>query len=93
MLEASGGRAALETYRSRIGTIDVVILDLMMADMDGSATYAELRRLDPKARVVLSTGFAGDAKIPSLMSAGVKGLLLKPYEKSHLDRMLAAAMD
>jgi signal transduction histidine kinase/CheY-like chemotaxis protein len=89
--EAGGGREALEIFRAS-ADIDLVILDLMMADMDGSATFAELALIRPQVPVVLSTGYPGDAKIPALMEAGVRGLLQKPYEKSQLDRMIAAVM-
>ena len=92
VLEASGGRAAMEIFGGHWREIDLVILDLMMADMDGSATYAALRKVNPAARVLLSTGYPGDAKIPALMDAGIKGLLQKPYEKTHLDKMIAAAL-
>ena len=90
--EAGGGREAMEIFRPAKQEFDLVILDLMMADMDGSATFAELRRIRPDIPVLISTGYPGDAKIPALIEAGVKGLLQKPYEKSHLDRMIAAAL-
>jgi PAS domain S-box-containing protein len=92
VLEASHGREALDIYRKRGAEIDVVILDMMMPDMDGAEVFAGLRAIDPRARVIISTGFSADAKIPSLLAAGAKGLLRKPYEKPLLDKMLGAAM-
>ncbi len=92
VLEASHGREALDLYRKRKPEIDLVILDMMMPDMDGAEVFAGLQAIDPRARVIISTGFAADPKIPSLLAAGAKGLLRKPYEKPLLDRMMAAAM-
>lgn len=92
VLEASHGREALDLYRAKQGAIDLVILDMMMPDMDGAEVFAELRRMDPRVRVLLSTGFPGDARIPALLAEGMKGLLQKPYEKAQLDKMMAAAM-
>jgi CheY-like chemotaxis protein len=92
VLEASHGREALDLQRSRGKGIDLVILDMMMPDMDGSEVFAALRKHDPGVRVIISTGFPADPKIPTMLSAGAKGLLRKPYEKALLDKMMAAAM-
>ena len=92
MLEASHGKEALDPFRSRRTEIDLVILDMMMPDMDGAEVFASLRRIDPGARIIISTGFPADAKIPAMLTAGAKGLLRKPYEKEILDKMMAAAM-
>jgi PAS domain S-box-containing protein len=92
VLEASHGKEAVDLYRSRGKGIDLVILDMMMPDMDGSEVFGALRRVDPRVRVVVSTGFPADPKIPSMLAAGAKGLLRKPYEKALLDKMMSAAM-
>jgi two-component system, cell cycle sensor histidine kinase and response regulator CckA len=57
VLHAEGGREALDIYRARGAEIDLVLLDLMMPDLDGRETLVELRALDPKVCVVLSSGF------------------------------------
>jgi CheY-like chemotaxis protein len=92
VLEASYGKAALELYRKRRTEIDLVILDMMMPDMDGAEVFTALMRIDPRVRVIISTGFPSETKIPSMLAAGAKGLLRKPYEKASLDRMMTAAM-
>jgi CheY-like chemotaxis protein len=92
VLEASGGRRALEIYGEKWREIDLVILDLIMPDMEGQETFAGLRRIWAEVRVLISTGFPGDAKIQPLLDAGAKGLLRKPYEKVMLDKMIAAAL-
>ncbi len=92
VLEAWHGKEALEAFRARMAEIDLVILDMMMPDMDGSEVFAGLKAIDPRVRVIISTGFPADPKIPSMLAAGAKGLLRKPYEKALLDKMMATAM-
>lgn len=91
-LVASGGREALDIYREKRGGIDLVLLDMVMADLDGYQTYRELRRIHPGVRVIISSGFSPDDKVHALMNEGAKGWLQKPYGKAQLDAMMASAM-
>jgi DNA-binding NarL/FixJ family response regulator len=65
---------------------------MMMPDMDGAEVFAGLKAIDPGVRVIVSTGFPADQKIPSMLAAGARGLLRKPYEKALLDKMMTTAM-
>jgi signal transduction histidine kinase/CheY-like chemotaxis protein len=89
---ASGGREALEIYRVHWRGIDLIVLDLVMADIDGYQAFYEIRKINPDAKVLLSSGYSPEGKIKSLLRDGALGLLQKPYEKSQMDRMIADAM-
>ncbi len=77
---ASGGREAVSIFRKHGRSIDCVLLDLSMPDMDGRETFAALTELDPQVRVVLSTGFGDqdDLQMPGT-SHQPGGALNKPY--------------
>ncbi|MDB5105178.1 MAG: domain S-box protein [Fibrobacteres bacterium] len=92
VIGASGGLEALECFRERWREIDLVILDMIMGDIDGYQTFQELKRIDPEAKVILSSGFSPEGKIEALLDEGAQGLLQKPYGKEQLDRMIAAVM-
>lgn len=54
---AGDGRAAVEQFAARAGEIAVVVIDMTMPQLRGDEVIAELRRLRPDVRVVLSSGF------------------------------------
>jgi CheY-like chemotaxis protein len=76
-------------------SVDLVLLDVMMPDMDGFEVVRRLK-LDPNTRmtpVVMVTALDDDGSRARLAAAGVDSLLTKPVDrwqlKSLLDRLLA----
>jgi len=65
-LPAASGREALEIARRQ--KIQAAVVDLRMPDMDGLATIAKLKEIDPEIRTVLLTGF-GDEKVREAAAA------------------------
>lgn len=85
VLEASGGRQALQLFEAHRADIGLVILDLVMPEMTGDETFHRLRAMDPNLRVVLMTGFVEESRARALLEAGARTLLLKPFEVHDLE--------
>lgn len=79
VLTARNGREGVEIYRRERNRIDLVLMDLMMPVMDGRRAFEEIRRLDPSARVVISSGYSGEEDVEGLLSMGACAVLPKPY--------------
>jgi DNA-binding NarL/FixJ family response regulator len=73
--EAGDGKGAVELYEQL--RPDVVLMDLRMPDLDGTAAVVEIRKKHPEARVIALTSFDGDQDIYRALEAGVRGYLLK----------------
>ncbi len=77
------GRAAVDCYGCALEQgrpFDVVILDLTVpAGMGGLEAAQHLRALDPKARVLVSSGYAGDPVLRDFREHGFLGMLTKPF--------------
>ena len=79
VLTAADGHEAVAIYGDHPGAITCVILDLTMPQLDGEETFHELRRLDPRARVVLSSGFDRQEVARRFAGQDTAGYIQKPY--------------
>ena len=77
VLTASSGSEAIELYRAKRGGIELVIMDNIMPGLDGVSAARAIKKIDPSAGVVLSSGYAADTQ--DLKDADFSGFLSKPY--------------
>lgn len=89
---ASDGDEALGVYREHHDDIQVVLLDLTMPRLDGSATFTELRRQDPGVRVVLTSGYNEREATSHLIGKGLAGFIQKPYRYKDLLAVIEQAV-
>lgn len=80
--EASSGKDAIEMVKSE--DFDIVLLDLMMPGMDGIDTLRELRRLNPKTRVIMITAFATVENAVDAIKKGASDYISKPFKTNEL---------
>ena len=73
------GRETLECYRKLWETIDIVLLDLMMPEMDGREAFSAIRKINPGARVILSSGYCIDKEVRKIIDEGALGFIQKPF--------------
>jgi CheY-like chemotaxis protein len=93
VIVVNDGFAALKIYE-RIGRqIALVILDFFLPIMDGDAVFDELRSLNPDIDVVLSSGFAEQSKISSMLAQGLRGFIPKPYTSEKLIAQVRSILD
>jgi CheY-like chemotaxis protein len=90
---AKDGIEALQIYRQMGEKIDLVLLDYFLPVMDGDAVFDELKAIDPKVRVVLSSGFAEQAKVGSMLARGLHGFIPKPYTHEKLIEQIRSVLD
>ncbi|NCC51759.1 MAG: PAS domain S-box protein [Spartobacteria bacterium] len=81
---AGCGEDAVEELRQRNGTIDLILLDMVMPGMDGVETFCALKELNPDSRILLTTGFAEGDRCAGLIKQGALGLVRKPYKSQDL---------
>jgi len=90
---AHDGFEALKIYQ-RVGKqIGLVILDFFLPVMDGDAVFDELKVLNPDVNVVLSSGFAEQQKVSSMLTQGLSGFIPKPYTREKLLAQVRSTLD
>jgi CheY-like chemotaxis protein len=94
--EAGDGRKALGLYLP--SRFDLVITDLIMPEVEGIETIIELRKLNPKVKIIAMSGGGRVTSVDYLQIArqiGAKKILVKPFQyeelKAVIDEMLQAA--
>jgi two-component system cell cycle sensor histidine kinase/response regulator CckA len=89
---ACDGLEALHSYQSNADAIDLVIFDLTMPNIPGSALFREIRLLNPDIRALLTTGNYEDEVIEDMRMDGLTGFLAKPFDIYDLERELARVL-
>jgi CheY-like chemotaxis protein len=86
------GAEALAVLDKGDCTPDVILLDVMMPDMDGPATLAEIRKREPFAEtpVVFITARAQAHEQARFLSLGAIGVITKPFDPMTLPIELRA---
>lgn len=76
------------------GKIGVVILDMIMPKMGGSEVFQALRRIDPRVKVLLCSGYSqnGFAGIDDLLKRGAAGFIQKPFSRQTIALAIKKAL-
>jgi DNA-binding NarL/FixJ family response regulator len=80
--EADNGRQVIALAESL--QPDVIVLDLAMPEMDGLEALPELRRVAPKARIVVLSGFEARSLAPKVLALGAQRYLEKGTSASDI---------
>ena len=89
ILTGIDGEDGLQTYRRERERIDLVLLDVSMPRLSGLEVLAEVRALDPEAKVVMISGYAGNKNDFSLAQAFIE----KPLSIPALLQTLRTVLD
>ena len=89
-LEAGSGVEALAAYAEQ--RPDLVTMDITMPDMDGIEALRELRRLDPRARVVMCSAMGQENLVLDAIRAGAVDFVVKPFKADRVTSAVAKAL-
>lgn len=84
VIEADTGEVALKEYLQNKDTIDIVLLDIMLPDMDGIQVCREIRKESSTVGIIMLTAKSQEIdKVGSLM-LGADDYITKPFSPSEL---------
>ena len=93
VITATNGQEAVGVYKEKGNKIALVILDLIMPVMDGNQCLEEILRLDPRARVLIASGYSPDGTVRETLEGGAKGFVGKPYNLKQLLKTVRDALN
>lgn len=93
VITARDGFKAIDIYRKMREQISLIILDFTMPVMDGADVFAELVEINPAVPVVLSSGFAEQGRLQTMLARGLRGFIPKPYTHEKLLTQVRSTLD
>lgn len=89
VLTAENGRQALELFEAHSASVDLVLLDVMMPELDGFGVLRQLRSLSPHTPVIMLTARGEEHDQLQGFSQGADDYIPKPFSTA----LLLARMD
>jgi len=84
VLEAANGVEALNVLESQGDSVDLVVSDVVMPEMDGPTLLKEMRKRNPELKIIFVSGYAEDAFEKNLPEGGQFAFLAKPFTLKQL---------
>lgn len=79
---------ALSYYKEK-NMFDIVMLDVLMPNMSGLELYKEMKKIDPKIKVIFMSGYSEDNGIEKVLKNDVNTRFIKkPYNISELEELV-----
>ncbi len=88
---AKDGTEAIDHYKDALSDepFDAVIMDLTIREwMGGKEAIGELLKIDPGAKVIVSSGYSTDKIMANFKEYGFCGVIIKPYQIEALSEVL-----
>ncbi len=92
VIAAENGRVGLDIYSVRQAEIDLVLLDMQMPVMNGAETFRALAAVNPKVKVLLSSGYTENEVTGQFAGLPLAGFLQKPYNFDTLVTTVQSAL-
>lgn len=92
-LLAEDGEQAIRLYRRHQNGVGAVILDMTMPKLTGKQTLKQILEINPKAKVILVSGYTAEGTSEELLAEGAMGFLQKPYNIMLFAQTLRRVLD
>jgi two-component system, cell cycle sensor histidine kinase and response regulator CckA len=93
VLSAADGPEAVKIYRERHKEISMVFTDLGLPGMTGMEEINIMKKINPDVKIIVATGFLDPEMKSELLIAGVKKLILKPYNFEEILKSVRDVLD
>ena len=89
---AKDGAESIDLYKKEMETdtpFDFVIMDLTVpGGMGGKEAIKKIPQIEPKAKVIVSSGYSNDPIIANFMDYGFSGAIVKPFQLKNLQEVI-----
>lgn len=78
VITAANGDEAVEKFMAHKGSVDMLILDLIMPKKTGSAAYAEIAKIKPGIRMLFMSGYPEEVIVENGLTPNATNFIVKP---------------
>ncbi|MGD1046381.1 MAG: PAS domain S-box protein [Bacteroidota bacterium] len=93
ILSAEDGLTAVNIYKEQEEDVALVITDLGLPKMGGMEVCAQIKKLNPKARIIVTTGYLAPEIKSEFLKAGIQQFLYKPYDFKKVLKVVREVLD
>jgi signal transduction histidine kinase/CheY-like chemotaxis protein len=76
---AAGGAEGVEKFEANPGSVNLVILDLLMPGLSGEEVFHRLRTIRPDLPVLIVSGFSSEHVVERILDDGARDFIQKPF--------------
>ncbi|MFH1153404.1 MAG: response regulator [Pseudomonadota bacterium] len=87
------GTEAVHILKTGEESFDLVIVDMIMPEMNGFETVAQIRTIKPGAKVLLSSGYSRQDDFETIREKGFDDFIQKPFDIAMLSEKINAVFD
>jgi CheY-like chemotaxis protein len=66
---------------------------MVMPGMGGGEVYDQIKRIDPKVKVLLSSGYSIDGQATKILNRGCEGFIQKPFNMEDLSKKIREVLN
>jgi two-component system, cell cycle sensor histidine kinase and response regulator CckA len=88
VIEASDGASAVDLFRTNVAEIAVVLLDLTLPGLGGPGVFAEVRRIQPDVKVIVTSAYSQETVRAAFGDPRDWTFIRKPYRLTELVGLL-----
>ena len=93
VISAADGVEGFETYTTHAEEISAVIADMGLPRQSGFEMFEKIRERNPRAKVILASGYLSPELKSKLFVAGAKAFIPKPFQTNDVLRKLREILD
>jgi signal transduction histidine kinase len=93
ILTAGSAEEALDKLRAEPEKVDLLFSDIGLPQMDGFGLAAEARKISPRLKIVLASGYIDSSLKTRMSEEGIDGFLAKPYDSNDLLESIRTVLD
>ena len=90
---ASSGKQGIKLLKKYINTIQLVILDMIMPEMDGEAVYKELKKIKADLKIIIASGYSQNGTAEKIVRKENTIFIQKPFQMKELSEALRKVLD
>lgn len=87
--DSESGHEGIKIYKLMKNQIDLVILDLVMPEMSGEEVFDEIKKTNPDAKILITSGYNKDKESETHLVKEADGFLRKPYKIAKLSKIIS----